>query len=820
MGAFKTLLAALAATLFCLATSYGQGTESRSKTITSVLREPLPPEELKCSIDGNKIVIQGSTYDYTVDRNSGAIVGLHVKREGQAVIRLTEPVSVTIGDYNVAGEGNRGATSIVSEGAGKIVLRTAGTLKSLLQHGPDLPYTLISSFFNDGVVVSQWTLSPQQDLPVAEIRHEVAATGAFRHYLHKTRDNHGAGAPWGSLPPAGTSVRFSTLTSCLQVFGPKAALAIFTDSGAMHSTAGLDTAVVKVQASREENATLSLTQHVVNSDVGSEGYVLKAHTPFTFRVGISIAPNRARHPRWRDLRMFIWVGDEKHPYPTDREILDAAQLGYTLFQMHRVGTPGEPRPPAQELERVIKTVHNAGMLFLWTANADLMYNTAPGVRDLKSTGKWPLWQGFNYGGRYTASMDRYCDMAATCLASPNGLADYRLACDSRMMDRYRVDGMYIDDNLAYANCTLWKEHGHPQKVYDCLIELHEMNWRRRELLRNRCPHIVLIDHCTTAMVLPVICDFDGHLFGEGYSFSSIEKYWAFFAAIQYMYAQGCIWPGDTESTRCGTRLAYNFDLLSGGGQYNYLDWRLYPEKFPYAKGVTKDEPPLVKAYNLAQFYFGMYESTPYYFAESGGLFSTSARLTYATIYHNEVWKDWLVVVANMNAEASETGLAIHSPERLGFRQDGNYVLHDVKARSNKRIEGNLLWKNGIAKVRVPERGMVLLYVREIPQDRPFHLWGGKRIAERWDAGSQALNLELHGPPGSEDEMLVGLGAKSVRQVKVNGSNAQFYLDPVQRLVHGRLTFTADPLRIEVTCSDKTVGTLPERFTEPLPLPDR
>ena len=89
------------------------------------------------------------------------------------------------------------------------------------------------------------------------------------------------------------------------------------------------------------------------------------------------------------------------------------------------------------------------------------------------------------------------------------------------MDRYPVDGMYLDDNLAYANCTLWKEHGHPQQVYDCLIELHEMNWRRRQLLRTRCPHAVLIDHCTKALILPVICDFDVHLYGEGYGFASL-----------------------------------------------------------------------------------------------------------------------------------------------------------------------------------------------------------------------------------------------------------------------------------------------------------
>ena len=83
-------------------------------------------------------------------------------------------------------------------------------------------------------------------------------------------------------------------------------------------------------------------------------------TPFTFRVGIAIAPNRLPHPRLHDLRMFIWIGDAKNPYPTDREIVDAARLGYTLFQMHRLGTPGEPRPPQGELQRVLETVHRFG----------------------------------------------------------------------------------------------------------------------------------------------------------------------------------------------------------------------------------------------------------------------------------------------------------------------------------------------------------------------------------------------------------------------------------------------------------------------------
>ena len=98
-------------------------------------------------------------------------------------------------------------------------------------------------------------------------------------------------------------------------------------------------------------------------------------------------------------------------------------------------------------------------------------------------------------------MDPYCDLVATCLAAPNGLAEYRLANIQRMLNQFPVDGIYLDNNLAYANCTLWKEHGHPRQVYDCLIELHEMNWRRRELLRSKCPHAVLVSHCASAPIL-------------------------------------------------------------------------------------------------------------------------------------------------------------------------------------------------------------------------------------------------------------------------------------------------------------------------------
>ncbi len=820
MRHFCTVLIILATATFHAARVAADSPEPRSKTVTAVVREPLPPETLSHSADGGKIIIQGPTFEYSVNKASGALVGLQVKREGEPVVRLVEPARLIVGDYSLANKENIGETTIAAQGTEKIVLRTKGSLRSSSRSGPDLPYTLVSSFFNDGVVVSEMTVLPQEDLVVKDIRHEVVATGPFSQYLHKTRDSHGFGAPWGNLPKSGEAVRFSTLTSCLQVFSPKAALAIFTDRGATQVAAGCETAVIEVKAAESGVTPISLVQHIVNESPSGDGLVLKANSPFTIRVGLSLAPNRLAHRRSRDLRMFAWIGDDNHPYPTDEEILDAAQLGHTLFQMHRLGTPGEPRPPAGELDRVIETVHKAGMLFIWTQNADLMFANAPGVQEMKANGKWHLWQGFNYGGRYTDTMDRYCDLMATCLASPNGLADYRLACDARMMDRYAVDGMYIDDNLAYANCPLWKEHGHPEEVYDCLIELHEMNWRRRQLLRARCPHAVLIDHCTTALVLPVICDFDVHLYGEGYGFAPLETHWAQFSLIRALDAQGCHWAGGKENERCLTELAYNYDLLTGGGQYCYSDWRLYPQKFPYASGVTKEEPLLVRAYTLAQSYFGMYEAQPYYFAESDSLFATSAPHTYATIYRNDVWKDYLLVLANMDDNARETSLVIRSPERLGIRPDGKYVLWEVNDRKGQVIEGSELLKQGTGVVAVPGRGMKLFYLREPPKDRPWHLWGGKRISEKWDDRSRTLTVELHGPAGLEDTILVGAGTNRIGEVRVNGKQKPFYFDSSQRVAHGKVVFGADPLRIEVRCSAADEAQLPEKPVAPVELPGR
>jgi hypothetical protein len=511
--------------------------------------------------------------------------------------------------------------------------------------------------------------------------------------------------------------------------------------------------------------------------------------------------------------MFIWVGDQNHPYPSDEEILTAARLGFTLFQMHRLGTPGQPRRPAEEFDRVLKTVHDAGMLFIWTANADLLYGNAEGVTEMEEAGKWALWQGFNYGGAYKASMDPYCTLKATCLASPNGLADYRIRCIGQMLEAYPVDGMYIDDNLPYANCTLWKEHGHPEEVYDCLIELHEMNWRRRQLLVSKCPHAVLIDHCSLGFVLPSISAFDIHLFGEGYSFPSIGAYWNTFGSFQNMPAQGCLWAGDSESSRCGAEIAYAFDLLTGGGQYSYLDWRLWPKKFPYAAGVNPHEPLFVKTYNLAQYYFGMYESEAHYFAQSKERFTTTAPNTHATVYHNQTWNEDLIVLANMNDESAKTSIVFAQPPIPPLDGDRDLVVYDIHQRSVVNARGREALGR-FADLDLAPHQVRLLYVRETPENAPYHLWGGKRISEDWDSETQRLSVRLQGPVGLEDTVFFGVAGKGIQRVAVNGAHAEFFADPAGEIVHGRVTFGREPITVDLTSTPDGPSRLSENPVTP------
>lgn len=758
--------------------------EPISPPITEVLRLPVPAEKLSLSHEEGIIVVQGPTFTYRLDASTTLLAGVEVVREGNTVVSLTEPLGLWLDEARLFA--NQGSTcEIVTATDTHIVLRAQ------CQWAPDVVCTVLTTVYNDGVLVSAITLTSNKPLELRQgIRCDMNAKGIFTHYLHKRRDTHGLDCYQGALPPIGETVRLYTPTSCLQAFSNKAALAMFTDRGDFYrDPETLDAAAIRRNAREGDHCLLHMHQHIIHVGPEAPPYLINTGEPFAFRVGFAVAPNRLPHPRRRDLRMFVWIGDDSHPYPSDEEIRSVAQLGFTLFQMHRLGPPGIPRPPAEELDRLIRTVHDTGMLFVWTANADLQYRHDPKVTEMIETGTWKLWQGFNYGGRYTDSMDSYCDLMATCLASPNGLADYRMECKQRMFDRYSVDGMYIDDNLAYANCTLWKEHGHPQPVYDCLIELHEVNWRRRQVLHEKCPHAVLIDHCSRAFVLPVIAPFDGHLFGEGYTFSSIESYLETFGSFENMYAQGYIWAGGVEPERSNVQHAYMFDLLTGGGQYCYLDWRLWPEKFPYAAGVQKDEVDLVTEFNLAQYYFGMYES------DFRGLLPTVEAGTYAALYHNRVWNEILTVYANTNDHPASCLLAHADSFTNNTIPDNDGIVFNINER-RLLAKGTLFPPNEFPPVHLNPNQLCLLYKRSIP-NHPCHVWGGKRLGEHWDDTTGTLSVLLSGPVGREEEVFIFPGHLHLNEATAEDRPAEIIEDVQQGLARITIRFTEKPVMVRV-----------------------
>ena len=116
--------------------------------------------------------------------------------------------------------------------------------------------------------------------------------------------------------------------------------------------------------------------------------------------------------------------------------------------------------------------------------------------------------------------------------------------------------------------------------------------------------------------------------------------------------------------------------------------------------------------------------------------------------------------------------------------------------------------------------MKLFYVREVPHDGPHHLWGGKRISEKWDAESGKLTLELHGPLDSEDVILIASGTRQIGEVQVNGQRGQFFVDSPQRVVHGKVAFGSSPVHIEVYDSTANRGELPEKPLQIREIPAR
>lgn len=115
----------------------------------------------------------------------------------------------------------------------------------------------------------------------------------------------------------------------------------------------------------------------------------------------------------------------------------------------------------------------------------------------------------------------------------------------------------------------------------------------------------------------------------------------------------------------------------------------------------------------------------------------------------------------------------------------------------------------------------LFYLRPVPETMPFHVWGGKRLAETWAADTGEYSLLLAGPEGLEDWIVLNTGDTSPGTVRVNDTNAPFFQDAKQGLLYGQVTFGRQPVLITTrrsissTPSDDT-GVFPEK---PLPSDD-
>ena len=249
-----------------------------------------------------------------------------------------------------------------------------------------------------------------------------------------------------------------------------------------------------------------------------------------------------------------------------------------------------------------------------------------------------------------------------------------------------------------------------------------------------------------------------------------------------------------------------FDLLSGGGQYSYLDWRLWPDKFPYASGVSADEPVFVRAYNLAQYYFGLYES----------IFTGSLTMTtpgaYATLYDNRVWNEKLLAVANMtNRDAVFQVAAPETIQALGL--DTDTLVFDITEKSILLSpEGRQDFSSQGLKMR-PYQTRLLL-IRKTPEERPCHLWGGKRIAETWEPATGTLSVLLDGPEGIEEEVVFATGGIPLKQVSVDGAPVPFAYDKRQGVAHGKIVFKMDPLRLEAFSAEDGDMAIPEGALQP------
>ncbi|MBA3483230.1 MAG: hypothetical protein H0T51_15585, partial [Pirellulales bacterium] len=241
---------------------------------------------------------------------------------------------------------------------------------------------------------------------------------------------------------------------------------------------------------------------------------------------------------------------------------------------------------------------------------------------------------------------------------------------------------------------------------------------------------------------------------------------------------------------------YTLDLLTGGGQYMYIDWRLFTKKFPHAAGVLAEETAFVRAFNLAQHYFGMHESTPHIFAESAAIISGANPAAAVTTYQNRTWGDQLIVIGNASDAPVTDSVTLHRPQDLGIDPAQAYGVFDIVERTYTRSSGADL-DGALQNLKLPANGLRLFYLHPIAAERPQHIWGGKRIEEHWDPAAKRLSVRLSAPAGVTDSVFLNPGPQPIAAITVNGKPAAFAKSADGKLLHGEVTFTRDPLLLEI-----------------------
>src|ERR1035438_335460 len=136
-------------------------TKKSHKTIDSVLREPLPPEDLSLAENTGEFVINGPTFSYRVQKISGVINSIHAVRDGQEVIASSGPADLVIDQYRLASTFNSCQVTAITNGKDKIVIQAKGFLHDPDKVGPNVDFVILHTFFNDGVVVSNVKLVPR-----------------------------------------------------------------------------------------------------------------------------------------------------------------------------------------------------------------------------------------------------------------------------------------------------------------------------------------------------------------------------------------------------------------------------------------------------------------------------------------------------------------------------------------------------------------------------------------------------------------------------------------------------------------------------------